>query len=342
VEKNGIQSIERLTGHHRDTIGYLLEYLALHAEGSYFIVAYEIPEYYAETCVDYGQVIKIREGGKIVEKIKKVIYGTPNIDEIETTGSLIEINVTAYIHHIEGEARNATMLIRAINSNTGLHEAEVSTPIPESDSDKTVTASAKLKVERNGNYDLRILLYDNGSIRESGSVGIKGLNALTPAVKQSGVAVKNIDFIIAGASGGIASIRSDVYLENKWAAPSDKMNMIVKARQAESNLLADKKASETGVITGEATSVKRVHLDMPEGYNYMMVVELWKGDVLVNTWEKALMLAPTKTVPKESQEKKMNIEVSKFMIAMLFALLAICVYLIRERLKKNRVKIGLL
>ncbi|MCG7849699.1 MAG: hypothetical protein MIO93_11035, partial [ANME-2 cluster archaeon] len=25
-----------------------------------------IPEYYAETCVDYGQVIKKREGGKIV------------------------------------------------------------------------------------------------------------------------------------------------------------------------------------------------------------------------------------------------------------------------------------
>ncbi len=44
-----------------------------------------IPEYYAETCVDYGQVIKIREGGKIVDKIKKVIYGTPKIDEIETT-----------------------------------------------------------------------------------------------------------------------------------------------------------------------------------------------------------------------------------------------------------------
>lgn len=235
-----------------------------------------------------------------------------DVKPVEVTSSLIEINVTAYIYHIEGEARNATMLIRAINSNTGLHEAEVSTPIPESDSDKTVTASAKLKVERNGNYDLRILLYDNGSIRESGSVGIKGLNALTPAAKQNGVVVNNIDFIVAGASGGIASIRSDVYLENKWAEPSDNMNMIVKARQAESNLLADKKASETGVISGEATSVKSVQLDMPEGYNYMMVVELWKGNVLVNTWEKALMLAPTKTVPKESQEKKMNIEVSRF------------------------------
>ena len=44
-----------------------------------------IPMYYAETCVDYGQVIKIREGGRIVDKIKKVIYGTPNTGEIETT-----------------------------------------------------------------------------------------------------------------------------------------------------------------------------------------------------------------------------------------------------------------
>jgi hypothetical protein len=110
-----------------------------------------------------------------------------DVKPVEVTSSLIEVNVTAYIYHSEGKAKNATMLIRAINSDTGLHEAEVSAPIPESDSDKTVTASAKLKVERNGNYDFKILLYDNGSIRESGSVGIKGLNSLTPAAKQSGI-----------------------------------------------------------------------------------------------------------------------------------------------------------
>ncbi len=32
VEKNGIRSIERLTGHHRDTIGRLLKDMAEHAE----------------------------------------------------------------------------------------------------------------------------------------------------------------------------------------------------------------------------------------------------------------------------------------------------------------------
>jgi transposase-like protein len=32
IEKNGIRSIERITGHHRDTIGNLLEDMAEHAE----------------------------------------------------------------------------------------------------------------------------------------------------------------------------------------------------------------------------------------------------------------------------------------------------------------------
>jgi IS1 family transposase len=44
-----------------------------------------IPEYYAVTCVDYGQLIKIREGGKIVDKIKVIVYGTPKYEDIETT-----------------------------------------------------------------------------------------------------------------------------------------------------------------------------------------------------------------------------------------------------------------
>jgi hypothetical protein len=44
-----------------------------------------IPEYYAETCVEYGQIIKIREGGKVVDKLKRIVFGNPVLDEIETT-----------------------------------------------------------------------------------------------------------------------------------------------------------------------------------------------------------------------------------------------------------------
>ncbi len=46
---------------------------------------YTLPKCYADTCIDYGQVIKIREKGKVVDKKKKIVFGSPEIKDIETT-----------------------------------------------------------------------------------------------------------------------------------------------------------------------------------------------------------------------------------------------------------------
>ncbi len=35
--------------------------------------------------MDYGQLIKIREGGKVIDKIHKIVYGSPTVEDIETT-----------------------------------------------------------------------------------------------------------------------------------------------------------------------------------------------------------------------------------------------------------------
>jgi len=44
-----------------------------------------IKEFYPLACVDYGQLIKVRKGGRVVDKIKRVVFGEPNPDNIETT-----------------------------------------------------------------------------------------------------------------------------------------------------------------------------------------------------------------------------------------------------------------
>ena len=46
---------------------------------------YILPDYYADTCIDYGQLIKIREKGRVVDKEKRIIYGNPDPGDIETT-----------------------------------------------------------------------------------------------------------------------------------------------------------------------------------------------------------------------------------------------------------------
>jgi len=46
---------------------------------------YVLSEYYAETCINYGQLIKIRENGNLIGKEKRIIYGDPDQADIETT-----------------------------------------------------------------------------------------------------------------------------------------------------------------------------------------------------------------------------------------------------------------
>ncbi len=44
-----------------------------------------LPDYYAENCINYGQLIKIKKKGRVVEKKKRIIYGNPDRENIETT-----------------------------------------------------------------------------------------------------------------------------------------------------------------------------------------------------------------------------------------------------------------
>ena len=57
VEKNGVRSIERITGHHRDTIGRLLEDMAEHAEqmNDYLIENLELTPF---ECDEFWTMVK--------------------------------------------------------------------------------------------------------------------------------------------------------------------------------------------------------------------------------------------------------------------------------------------
>jgi len=46
---------------------------------------YIFPDYYKTENMDYGQLIKIRENGRVVRKEKRIIFGSLDLDDIETT-----------------------------------------------------------------------------------------------------------------------------------------------------------------------------------------------------------------------------------------------------------------
>lgn len=44
-----------------------------------------MPEFFRKDCMNYGQLVKIREKGKLIGKVRRIIFGNPKHDDIETT-----------------------------------------------------------------------------------------------------------------------------------------------------------------------------------------------------------------------------------------------------------------
>lgn len=70
--------------HHRVELPYHDKKLEIFTDGN-DDYEYVLPEFYDMTNINYGQLIKVRKGGRVVDKIKRIIFGNPDIYDIETT-----------------------------------------------------------------------------------------------------------------------------------------------------------------------------------------------------------------------------------------------------------------
>lgn len=78
MEKNGIRSIERITGHHRDTIGRLLEDMAEHAEqmNDYLIENVELTPFECDEFWSFVKKNKRKLTPKAQIALRKVMHGS--------------------------------------------------------------------------------------------------------------------------------------------------------------------------------------------------------------------------------------------------------------------------
>ncbi len=235
-----------------------------------------------------------------------------DLKPVKVTTSTAVFSVGVYLDHYGGNSSNSSLIIKVLDTDTGLLMQEVPMPIPEVEGEKTIEVRNNISVKREGGYEIKVLVFDRDRIVESGSVVINGLEALTPEKREVGVKIRDADFGIRDVSGGKVSVEVGVYVENIMDSASPALRMMVKAVQAESNIVADSTWIDVGPINPESLVIKKATVSVPESYNYMIEVTLWNGDVVVDKFSKVLALAPSEVIPEESKVKPINLEVTKF------------------------------
>lgn len=236
-----------------------------------------------------------------------------NVGAEQVSASHVRLNVTTDLQNMQGIGMGApTVQIRAFNTETGLIETERITTVPGIGWGSALTVSQSIELPRKGSYRLIAAVFEGDKRKGQGEITVYNLERLTPDTQQSGLMIEDIDFIAKKVSGNSAVIQTDIYLANGDRLPSGPFEVEVKAKETDAHLVADKQRTAIANVDPEKIIVATVLLTVPDQFNYVVEVLIWKNGTIVKRGEGTVQLRPGVQVSAGTQFVTKKIETSKF------------------------------
>lgn len=236
-----------------------------------------------------------------------------DISADRTGASFVDLNVTTYIEKSQGDtAKNTSLLLKAYSRESGLLEAQKEIKLGVIRKGDTRSVSQVLTLPKTGGYDLHCVLFEENVQKGDGEIKVYNLDALPAEVEETGLEIPEMDFRVKEVQGGKVLVENDIYLTNEGRQISKNFRMLVKVREMDAGLLADKVWTHTGEIKPEATVIQSVNLTMPDQYNYVVEVLIWNNDTIVERREGYIQLSPIVDVKDRNTTQARKIQTSEF------------------------------
>ena len=234
--------------------------------------------------------------------------GAENISSSEVT-----LNVTTDVENTYGVSSGITRIqLKAYDTGTGLVIVEKSGDAGYLGIRGAGSVSQTIVLPRKGSYRLESIAYENNQRKGRGEITVYNLERLTPDNQEPGLLITDIDFLVKSVNAGRAVIQTDIYFTNENPDANGPFDIEVKAKEMDAHLLADKQRTRLESIRPEATTISSVTLSVPDQYNYVFEVLVWKDDVIVKRGEGLVQLRPGTTISTGTQFVTKKIETSKF------------------------------
>lgn len=243
-----------------------------------------------------------------------------NIAPGQVAGDTATLSVETRLQHEGGPAENVTLLVRAVDLESGLVETTREVEVEPIRGEREVAVSTNLTVPREGGYRLESVVYLDGRRRVSAAKSVNGVEALQPEYAETPVTFHRfartgqpvMEYAIAGVQDDRATLRVQTYLTNTGSDTPDDLRLTVTARQADSNIVADRAETTVGDVAPGRTATPEAELVVPDGYNYYLDAILWKDGVIVGTARSVANLNPTETISANVTTREVGLEVSDF------------------------------
>ncbi|NTV27479.1 MAG: hypothetical protein HGA93_02190, partial [Methanothrix sp.] len=216
----------------------------------------------------------------------------------QTKTSTIELRVTTYIENKGGDSalmtsKNTSLQLKATSTDKDFLVNQTTIFVGKIGPDKTVNVTQTLLLPKKGSYRLEALLFEEDKQVDRGSRMVYNLESLPADSRVIGLRIDGIDFIVRKAAEGKVVIQSDIYVTNFGARTSQDYQLMIKATDIDSMLVADKQWSNTGIIAPDATAIRSVNLTVPDRYNYLVDVLIWSNSTIVGQGQDYVQLNAT-------------------------------------------------
>lgn len=240
--------------------------------------------------------------------------------------SFVELAVITYVDNHGEMSDNASLLLKVYNIQTGLLEVQAQDDIGVVGKDKSASVVQHIELPKAGDYKIEVVLYEGSSKIEndewydyeygrrvnSGELSIYDLENLKPDIQDIGIEISEMDFIVRDVNNGTVVIENDLYLINEGRHQSGNYSMLVKARELNAGLIADKEWITTGYINPETTVIKSVKLTVPDNYNYVVEALIWNNNTIVKRGEGIVQLNPSIKLEEKERIEEQQIRTEDF------------------------------
>ncbi len=224
-------------------------------------------------------------------------------------------NVTTYIENLGTDSDgNSTVMLKVFNRQTGLLELKQEKDIGLVSEDETKMINQTIRLPKKGAYRINAIIVDEGEISHERQIILSGIENLQTDMQETGIRIEGIDFIAQEVTSAGVVVQNDIYLKNEGAETTRNYRILVKAREMDARLIADKKWTSTGEIEPEETMIRTVNLTVPDNYNYVVEISIWDDNVIIMTGEDYVQLNPEKTIDRDQQVQTKDVDTADFVV----------------------------
>ncbi|QSG09481.1 DUF7490 domain-containing protein [Halapricum desulfuricans] len=250
--------------------------------------------------------------------------GRLDLSEIRLTPAAVSedsatLTVTNWLAHEGGTSENVSLLVRAIDTDTGFVETRAGSDVGDLEGDRDEPVELNVTVERSGGYRFETLVFVDGERRTTRSTEIDGVKALRPAAARTGLQFHEfgplfptVTYDIVSTDDDTVTINTTAFLTNHGDQPAEDLQLLVRARQSDSNIVADRATVGVEDVRPGRTGTPTARLSVPDNYSYQLDAILTRDDVIVDTAAAGANLDPTETIEVNRTTRSIDLNVDDF------------------------------